>query len=407
MNNHDLDQQLRELGKKDASKVPDLIRRRQEEVYATLETLPMQQRSQRVKVARIMPQIRRMMLTAAAVMIFTMGSLLVGAALSPALAASLQSVPLIGSLFKLADDLGLQTLGERRIADVVGVSATHDGITLRIPELIYDGTRLSMVVTREGEQLSGGILDQVSTGNGTQPKYPKGAIHSFDVQIDGHSIHRGESEWNIGLGGKQTSDPNTAIYELTPRSSPKQSALELPDTFTLTVQVGLEGVEEPFVLELPVREHQAKVISNIQKSKEWKEHKLTLSKIQFTPITTKVRLNVVSSGPETQKWQRQLKFELWDDQGNILGLIGGYGAYDTNRMGGELHYDLLFERLAVATPSVKLKAFIPEMEESSSSSGSFKFNERGEVIKHYIKELEITLPIDQAAIQKLYENSSQ
>ena len=247
MNNHDLDQQLRELGKKDASKVPDLIRRRQEEVYATLETLPMQERSQRVKIARVMPQIRRMMLTAAAVMIFTMGSLLGGAALSPALAASLQSIPLIGSLFKLADDLGLQTLGERQIADVVGVSATHDGITLRIPELIYDGTRLSMVVTREGEKLSGGILDQVSTGNGTQPIYPKGAIHSFDVEIDGHSIHRGESGWNIGLGAKPTSDPNTAIYELTPRSSPKQSASELPDTFTLTVQVGLEGVDEPFV----------------------------------------------------------------------------------------------------------------------------------------------------------------
>ncbi|WP_366294231.1 DUF4179 domain-containing protein [Paenibacillus sp. AN1007] len=402
MNNRDLEQQLRELGSKDAGKVPDIIRCRQEEVYAALETFPMQERNHRKKADRVVSRVRRILLTAAAVLIVTIGGLLGGAAVSPTIAASLQSVPLIGSLFKLAaDDLGLQTLEERGLVDAVEASATHDGITLRIPELVYDGTRLSMVVTRDGEKRGGGILDQISTGNGTKPKYPKGAIHSFEAQIDGRPIDRQDNGWNMGLAAKPTSDPNTAIYELTTRSVTKQFTSELPDAFTLTIQVGLEGVEEQFKLELPVRKQQAKVISTIQKSREWKGHKLILSEIQFTPITTQVLLSVVS---DDQKWQRRLWFELWDDRDNVLGLIGGYGAYETDRA-GELRHNVLFERLAKAPSSIKLKSFIPEMEDSSSSSGSFKLNERGEVIKNYINELEITVPVDQAEIQKLYEIS--
>ncbi|SEL52377.1 protein of unknown function [Paenibacillus sp. cl141a] len=404
MNKRDLEQQLRELGSKDAGKVPDIIRRRQEEVYAALETFPMQERSHRKKADCVVSRVRRILLTAAAVLIVTIGGLLGGAAVSPTIAAALQSVPLIGSLFKLAaDDLGLQTLEERGLVDVVEASATHDGITLRIPELVYDGTRLSMVVTRDGEKLSGSILDQISTGNGTKPKYPKGAIHSFEAQIDGRPISRQNNGWNMGFKAKPTSDPNTAIYELTSHSVTKQLTSELPDAFTLTIQVGLEGVEEQFMLELPVRKHQAKVMSTIQKSREWRGHKLTLSEIQFTPITTQVLLSVVS---DDQEWQRRLWFELWDDSGNVLGVIGGYGAHETGRA-GELRYNVLFERMAKAPSSIKLKAFLPEMEHSSSSSGSFKLNERGEVIKNYINELEITVPVDQAEIQKLYEISSE
>ena len=405
MNQRDLDQELRELGKANAGKVPDMIRHRQEEVYAALEALPMQKRSHhRKKSVRSVSPVYRFLLTAAAVMIVAIGSLIGSAAVSPAIAASLQSVPLIGSLFKLAAaDLGLQTLEESGLADVVEASATHDGITLRIPELVYDGIRLSMIVTRDGEKRSGGILDQISTGNGTKPKYPNGAIHSFDAQIDGRSIYRQDIGWNMGLKAKRTSDPNTAIYELTPRSASQQFTSALPDAFTLTVQIGLEGVDEPFVMELPVRKQQAKVMSTIQKSREWRGHKLTLSEIQFTPITTQVLLSVVS---DDQEWKRRLWFELWDDRGNVLGLIGGYGAHEIGHA-GELRYNVLFERMAKAPSSIKLKAFLPEMEDPSSSSGSFKLNERGEAIKNYINELEITVPVDQAELQKLYEISSK
>ncbi|MDM5276314.1 DUF4179 domain-containing protein [Paenibacillus silvae] len=396
MNQRDLDQELRELGKANADKVPDMIRHRQEEVYAALESLPMQKRSHhRKKSVRSVSPVYRFLLTAAAVMIVTIGGLLGGAAVSPTIAASLQSVPLIGSLFKLAaDDLGLQTLEESGLADVVGASATHDGITLRIPELVYDGIRLSMIVTRDGEKLSGGILDEISTGNGTKSKYPKGAIYSFNAQIDGR---------NMGLKAKRTSDPNTAIFELTTSLGTKQFTSELPDAFTLTIQFGLEGVEEQFMFEIPVRKQQGKVMSTIQKSREWKGHKLTLSEIQFTPITTQVLLSVDSDDHE---WQHRLWFELWDDRGNVLGFIGGYGAHESGHA-GELRYNVLFERMAEAPSSIKLKAFLPEMEDPSSSSGGFKLNEHGEVIKNYINELEITFPVDQAEIQKLYEISSK
>ncbi|MCZ4151838.1 hypothetical protein BZG21_46510, partial [Escherichia coli] len=115
---------------------------------------------------------------------------------------------------------------------------------------VYDGTRLSIAVTREGEGFAGEIMDSESTGNGMPAIYPKGAIHSFDVLINGKPVHRTAGKREIGLSGKPTSDPNSALYELTAYSLTGEPGPVLPDSFTLTAKIGLEGIEEPFVFQL-------------------------------------------------------------------------------------------------------------------------------------------------------------
>lgn len=84
MNPFDLDKELREIGKVPQREVPDIIRRHQDEVYASLTNLPMLTRSNQQQRST---KIRRMVAaTAAAAMIAVISS----AYVSPAMAESLK-----------------------------------------------------------------------------------------------------------------------------------------------------------------------------------------------------------------------------------------------------------------------------------------------------------------------------
>ncbi|MFS0869885.1 DUF4179 domain-containing protein [Paenibacillus xylanilyticus] len=401
MKTYDVDRKLREIGEETLPEIPDIVRRRQDEVYASLVDLPMQSRSGpsfRFRKAR-----RAALTTAAAATIALIGGL-GGSMVSPAMAESLKSIPLIGSIFKLAGDLGLQAAEENGLADEPEASATHGGVTLRIPQLVYDGTRLSMAVTRDGEGFDGGIMEFESTGNGTHAIYPKGAIHSFDVLIDGRSVQGEAGRREIGLSGKPTSDPNSAIYELTAYSLTGEPGPILPDSFLLTATIGLEGIEEPFVFQLPVRKNTDQRVASFSETREWKGNKVTLEQIEFTPITTKVSFNITSNDKEARFLRNNLMFELWDDRDRMLGLVGGFGFFDNDEQRKMIN-KLLFDRFADAPETVTLKAFLSETEGPSVSTGGYKVDSNGELIKKYVKELEITVPVERAGLDKLYDIS--
>ncbi|MED4958596.1 DUF4179 domain-containing protein, partial [Paenibacillus macerans] len=116
METRDLEKTLRDIGKErmtGVSEVPDIIRRRQDEVYASLADLPMQTRSGRK--SRISRTFKVGAAAAAAIAVLTIG--LGSAMVSPALAESLKNVPILGGIFKLAGDLGLQTAEQRGLAE--------------------------------------------------------------------------------------------------------------------------------------------------------------------------------------------------------------------------------------------------------------------------------------------------
>ncbi|CAH1191408.1 DUF4179 domain-containing protein [Paenibacillus sp. JJ-223] len=401
MKTYDIDRKLREIGKEPLPEVPEIVRRRQDEVYASLADLPMHGRGGQTAGLR---KTRRIALVAASAAAIALVGGIGGAMVSPAMADSLKNIPLIGSIFKLADDLGLRTADETGLAAHPDASVTHEGVTLRIPQLVYDGTRLSLAVTREGEGLVGGIMDSESTGNGMPAIFPKGAIHSFDVLIDGQPVHRTTGKREIGLSGKPTSDPNSALYELTAYSLTGEPGPILPDSFVLTAKIGLEGIEEPFVFELPVRKNTDQLAAAFNEAREWKGNIVTLERIEFTPITTKVGFNITSNDKEARLLRQHLNFELWDDRGRMLGLVGGFGFFDNDEQ-KQMINKLLFDRFVDAPKSVTLKAFLPEMEDPSASTGRYKVDSHGELIKKYVKELEITVPVDRAGLDKLYDIS--
>lgn len=392
----DVEKELREIGKEPLPEVPEIVRRRQDEVYASLADLPMQDRSGRTPGFRKTRRIALVAVSAAAIIL--VGGL-GGAMVSPAMAESMKNIPLIGSIFKLAGDLGLRTADERGLAAKLDASVTHESVTLRIPQLVYDGTRLSLAVTREGGGFAAGIRDAKFTGNGKPEIYPEGAINSVDIYINGEAIYDFGGGRKLNWGGKKTPDRNSAIYELTAFPTLDETPI-LPDEFQLNVEFRLEGISEPFAFELPIRKNADTLALSPLDTREWKGNKVTVEQIQFTPITTKVRLSVLSSDKAARLLRHHLIFEVWDDQGRELDHVSGVGVFKGEN---EMISEFLFDRFTDVPASVTIKAFLPEMEIPGAVSGRFKLDSDGEIIKNYIKELEITIPVDRTGLEKLYE----
>lgn len=398
MNPFDLDKELRETGRKLATEVPDMIRQRQDEVYASLSDLPMQTGTGRKHSSK---KIRKYAgAAAAAAFIGVMSS----AYVSPIMAESLKSIPVIGSLFKLADDLGLQTAEERGLVAEPNAGATHEGVTLRIPEVVYDGTRLSLAVKREGEGLSGGISDYevVQKGDSIKHIYPRGAITEVEMFIDGTSIYDLSGGKRPGLIGNPTSDPNVVLYQLTAYSHLGEGALILPDQFLLTAKITLEGIGEPFIVDVPVRKSSNQIVVKSGETREWGGLKLTLEELKFTPITTDLIISTEQIGKSEGGNHNDLLYEVRDDRGKVLGLVTGMGIYkdDDQR---QQRTELIFERFEETPGSITLKPFLPVFQDPSGNSGLFAVDSNGEIVKKYLKDLEITIPVDRSGFEKLYD----
>ncbi|MBT2764889.1 DUF4179 domain-containing protein [Paenibacillus sp. ISL-20] len=396
MNPIDLDKVLRETGKELRREVPGIIRRRQDEVYAALAELPMQTRTKqkyRFKKAR-----KFMGATAAAAIIGVMSS----AFLSPIMAESLKNIPLVGSIFKLASDLGLRTAEERGLVTEPNASVTHEGVTIRIPQVVYDGSRLSLAVKREGSGLIGGISDYevVQEGENIKQIYQRGAITNIEMFVDGTSLYDYSGGKRPGLTGNPTSDPNAVLYQLTAYSHQGEGALTMPDQFLLTAKITLEGIEEPFIIDLPVRKSTDHIVVPSGETREWGGLKLTLEQLTLTPITTDLIVNIEPSSKSEKIDYKNLLYEVWDDRGRVLGLVAGMGIY--NKV-GQYHTEMMFDRFEDAPDTITLKPFLPVFQDPSANSGLFEVDSNGEIVKKYLKDLEIIVPVDRVSLEKLYD----
>lgn len=340
----------------------------------------------------------------AAIAVLTIG--LGSAMVSPALAESLKNVPVLGGIFKLAGDLGLQTAEERRLAEETDLSVTHDGITLRIPQVVYDGIRLTLAVKREGEGFTRGIMDREFVGEGRERGVilQRGAVDHWEMLIDGQPTYDfGKSRFSSK--GNPTVNPNAALYELTAFSGTGDLSQLLPDHFVLTAKFWLEGVEEPFIFELPIRQNMERLTEASGETREWNGLTLTLEEIRYTPITTKMVVDVSVNDKALRGLSRHLSFELWDDRGRNLEMVGAMGSYDDNEQMRQRN-ELLFERLEEVPNTVTLKPFLIEYVDPSTKPGEaglYKVDSNGNLVKNYVKELEITVPVNRAGLQKLYD----
>ncbi|GBF78246.1 hypothetical protein PA598K_06864 [Paenibacillus sp. 598K] len=387
MKPYDLEQELQQLGRSSQDEVPELIRQRQDQVYASLAELPAPAPVSRRRHGRGAWGAA----TAAALLIGVIGS----AYVSPVMAASLKNVPIISSFYQLAGDLGLQTAEQRGLAWKSNASVTQDGVTLSVSEIAYDGTRLSLLVSRDGAGFEGGLLDShtVQDVSGSVTTYPIGAISEMDIRIDDIPVHDYAMNQRPGLMMKPTASPDTIVLELHNYGWLEEQGLRLGESFDWSGSFKIEGVDDPFVLQAPVHVNTETVRMSIDETREWNGYRLQLRQLTFSPLTTSLQTRI--EGLDTD--DAPIRFELWDEQDSILTAIGGLGVHDGAGLGGS-DDELLFDRLPHASEHLTLKAFRPIVE----PDGTYRTGPEGELVKRYIPELEVEIPLDLEQLTQLY-----
>ncbi|MEJ8545028.1 DUF4179 domain-containing protein [Brevibacillus borstelensis] len=354
--------------------------------------------------------------TAAALGVFIIGSGFV----SPAMAESLKRIPMVNSVFELAGDWGLRTADEKGLSIKVLQSNTHEGITLSVPEVINDGTRFAIGVHREAPGLTSYLNGVKTNADGTaayQPESTKGAIKQVDLFVNGKplNVKTDSLAHQVIPVVSPGADKNSAIIMFSDLSNNGLGDPALPDEFDLTVKLTLDGVQEPFNMEIPVKKNtKNNIVLSPDVTREFDHIRITLEKAELTPITTRLAIVVDGTSEKIPKKYRAdkgisaenaglpsnqftqtkllgLNYDLFDDQGNIVSEVSGFG-HDEKRK-GLAFYDLVYEPFKQTPKFFTLKPYFYVLKDQSKISGEYLYDSNGEPVKVYMKELEMTIPV--------------
>lgn len=290
---------------------------------------------------------------------------------STALAAALLSSTIMGSVGTAA----AKNAAAGTAAQSSGV--TQSGITLSISKAFYDGNYISLTVKRSGKGLSGGM-----TGGA------KGTINSMDILIDGKSISSyGKTPAQRPSLGWKAEGTDTAVITLADASWLGGSNKAFPDKFKLTAKISLEGVSKPYTFNIPLQKSAKANLLKPNVTKKSGNLSMTVKQVRVTDTST--RLQWVLKGKD-KDLQNGLMYDFVDDKGSEIDFIKGSGT-DENNKNGDYYYDFILEGLDSGVKSVTIKPFTAELKDDES--GQFKTDAKGEIVKNYNKELEITVPV--------------
>lgn len=194
---------------------------------------------------------------------------------SPAMADALKQIPVLGQIYSLWGknnlDPGLQQADD--FITKVNQSVTHGNVTMNIPTLLFDGTRILMNVTTPGNHLDSEPNSLFSDAN-------RGAVDTLEVLYKGQPL-----SWNSDfMDGK---DASSLIVQVTNTTVTDQN-VQFPDQFDLSVNVTLKGYDVPFQFVLPVTKTTPVTVLTSKETKHHDNINLQISKLEITPITTQL-----------------------------------------------------------------------------------------------------------------------
>lgn len=318
----------KELNKVDVSntEISPLVRARLDEIYASL-TVQKQHTTR-----RRFSTLRRAVLTAAAVGILSVGVFASGF-ISPVMAASIKSIPIIGSLFSIIEtDSGLRAGGDLGLATNVNDAVSYEDVKLEVTETLYDGTRAAFIVNVTAPNLDNGTYD-----NGSKTMKLSNAVEHVTLSINGKTEGEAASVLEGGLfyGGAGEAHPNTLVFEQVLSPTDTNS---LPDRFTSKVSIKLDGIDHEFNVDVPFEKNNVETIALNPNTAVTKED-LTfgVANVSVSPITTRLTTSIalISASSLTQREEERLReigIAVYDDQGRQLTALSGDGVYEDNRL---------------------------------------------------------------------------
>lgn len=309
---------------------------------------------------------------------------------SPAMADALKQIPIFSTIFEGTPEAAVRAAMDQGLVQDPNLSVTHDGITLKLSDLLYDGTRLSFILDREGVDLPNAIAPFEYQGT-PEDQIPKGYIKGPKPKI----LVNGK-EIVFGKGGVQTSSfgdfpkrDNAYIAEI-----PKGEA-NWGNEFELTIQVEVTGVDEAFEFKVPVKTEDNALLLKPNATQTYEEFSYTVKEVVITPVTTRLVIDSVGKVPRSPEQTgdyiaSMMYYDIVDDRGNVL---------DQRRKGffnrepdTEYHIDELYSPFQETPKSITIKPYTLTVNKKNWSAVGASNGSLGD--KTYIKELETTIPLE-------------
>ncbi|KWX70209.1 hypothetical protein AMQ83_36640 [Paenibacillus riograndensis] len=368
MNPKQLDQELDGLRGDKAEEVPELVRSRMNSVYQELKGS-----GEKVTPGRRRRSWwQRLLITAACAAVAVMLTIGLGF-ISPAMAETLKQLPFMKSVFQLAGDSGLKQASITGVTSDVQQSVTHGDLTLSISELMYDGSRLSLVLTKKESDGGNPSFYEWWNARGMQ----LGPANNIDFYINGELAN---TAWGMAPGG--TASPESVI--VTALEAPN---LHVPEAFNFKMVVFIPDIGQSFTFELPVKKKTLEsIVLTPEAAKTFDHINLHIKRLEISQTTIRLITEVKGApGQDIKALQEaipdkykihgflNLFFDLQNDQGQTATMIGGDGNGQGNALSGSSSY----EPFAATPKSVVIKPYI------WTQDGG----------KLYIPELEMTIPV--------------
>ncbi|CAH1223044.1 hypothetical protein PAECIP111892_05267 [Paenibacillus auburnensis] len=311
---------------------------------------------------------------------------------SPVMANALKEIPVLGQIYSLwgenNGDPGVQQ-AEDFITNV-NQSVTHGDVTMNIPTLLFDGTRILMNITTPGNRLD-------SEPNSPPSEANKGAIDvdKFEVLYKGQPLL-----WNYEhMDGETASSIMVEVLSTYYEPLATTQTIQFPDQFDLTVNVTLKGYDVPFQFVLPVTSSTPVTVLTSEETKHHDNINLQISKVEITPITTQISVEyktksdqsveeMLASIPSKYKGANgsviALQYDIVDEHGVQLKPIGYHPISES--------YNIRFEPFKTLPRTITIKPYLVV------SPGETPPETKGRVevknmVKEYIPELETVFSV--------------
>ncbi|WP_068618722.1 DUF4179 domain-containing protein [Paenibacillus tuaregi] len=393
-----LNQELGKLKKEEAEHLPEMIRQRMDYLYAHLNEVDQGSmrlgsengQSQHMKLGEldqittrpslVKRGLRTLLISISAAA--AAGVLIIGSGfVSPVMAEALRHIPLVGGIFSTSGDEGLKAASKQGLSTNVNLSLEHGGATLTISDLLYDGNRLSMVLTRhtaDGNSLS--LSDWLGNKN-----WKKGeGINQIEFTVNGERVNT-----SMGTSKAQNDEFNSIIINTMDAVLLKDSTTEvqqIPEQFDLGVRIYDAKQDYWYSFKIPVKKAgQNNILIQPTETKSLGNNTFKILKLEMTPATVRLDAQMEGkSGEDIKEIAKKLpdkykidgfiniKYDLADDNGTLLKPLGATG----NGRGDMYWFTGTYEPQTKRPKSITVKPF-------TERNGK----------KVYIPELEYVLPV--------------
>lgn len=292
------------------------------------------------------------------------------------------------------DAAAAQASGEKgkAVSKAKNIRVTQSGITLEMTKANFDGNLIDISLDRNGKEVNGSFVYNGTKDEGSA-QIEHGSLQSIDVFINGKSI--------MELGGKALGkrpnlkwgpgdSPESVRVNVTDASWLGGKGYAFPEKFQLKLKVKLEGVDEPYIIELPMQKAVGKpVVVKKTLTKQAGNITLELGKMNLTSSSSRIQL--IEKGNVSEQ-PSGIMYDFVDDSGRRLDYLTAFGT-DQNNSSKAMYYDVVLSPIHSNAKFITIKPFYPEMEVPGAANGSYKMDANGEIVKHFIEELEMKVPL--------------